>query len=283
LPRLFFFLACALIGTPAPAHDFWIQPSAFRVPPNAVLQIHLRVGHAFAGEPVARDPERIRRFSAIGPDGAQTPIPGRRGESPAGWVRLAKPGIHVIGHRTHRWVSSLEPALFEKYLREEGLEHVLAARSEKGEHGAPGREWYSRCAKSIVVVEGGEPSAYRSGFERALGMRLELIPETNPATLAPGEAFSLRLLFEGKPIPGILIRATHEQSPQEQRTARTDAHGRASFVLAQAGVWLFTGVHIIRAGTAESWKEGAAAIRPAAEADWESFWSSLTLAVADRP
>ena len=203
----------AFAAAPAAAHDFWIRPGAFRVQPNEVLRIHLRVGHAFAGDPVARDPDRIRRFTVRGPGGAEMRIAGRRGESPAGWVRLAEPGIHVIAHRTQRWVSSLEPARFEYYLREEGLEHIISARSEKGEDAAPGREWYSRCAKSIVVVEGGDPAAYQSGFDRAFGMGLEMIPETNPATLIPGAKFSLRLLFEGRPIAGVLIRATTKNLP----------------------------------------------------------------------
>lgn len=272
----------ALASLPSAAHDFWILPSAFRVAPNAPLAVHLRVGHALEREPVARDPARIRRFLAAGPDGGETQIAGRAGGTPAGWTRLAAPGYHVIGYRSQRWVSVLEAPKFEAYLKDEGLERILAIRSAGGQSAMPGREWYSRCAKSIVAVAGGREAAYRSGFDRELGMRLELIAQTDPAAFGPAGTFVLKVHFEGKPLAGALIRAVDESRRKTTVLQRSGADGRVRLKLPEGGVWLFTAVHMIEARAEDPWVEGAPATRPEDAADWESFWSSLTVELGPR-
>ena len=43
----------------------------------------------------------------------------------------------------------------------------------------PGREIFSRCAKALLVVGAGP----RTGYDRRMGMRLEIVPEANPETV----------------------------------------------------------------------------------------------------
>ena len=49
----------------------------------------------------------------------------------------------------------------------------------------------------------------------------------------------------------------------------TDAAGRALITLDNAGTWLIKGVHIIELPDTNE------------QADWESFWASLTFELAD--
>jgi uncharacterized GH25 family protein len=274
LPRALALAVTALValgGLPAAAHDFWIEPERFQAQKGAILKITLRVGDFGVGDRVQRADSRIVDFSARTPDGSK-PIVGRDGADPAGLVRLESDGTVVLGYRSNHASVELEPAKFADYLREKGLEPVLELRAQRGEDGLKAREIYSRCAKSIVRVGDG-PS---TGFDLMLGYPLELLPEKNPGDLRPSadaaalEALPVRLYFQGKPLANALVGALDLDAPkpaaglhQEPITARTDADGRASIALPHGGRWLFAAVHMIRAEN-----------NP--EAEWESFWASLT-------
>ncbi len=266
LPRSCALAAAALAASLALAHDFWVQPSAFRVAPDTLVTLDLRVGDDFPGEAVARKEERIVSFAAFGPGpgGGDTPIIGQDGKAPAGMARFREPGLYRIAYRGKPTIITLEPDKFEAYLREEGLEHIIDERAKLGESAAPGREAYARYAKSFVLV-GDVPSA---GWEKPVGLKIEIIPDTDPFALKAGGEFRCRVLLDGKPLAGLWLGARSPAQSAEVRGARTDARGHAGFVLPSEGWWLIHGVHMARARGAEG-----------AEVDWESSWASLTLEV----
>jgi uncharacterized GH25 family protein len=248
----------------AQAHDFWIEPSLFTAKPGELINVHLHVGHAFEGEPVRRQSQRIEKFIAAGPDGEKD-LPGVEGGDPAGFLRPKQPGVYVLGYRSNHARSELEAEKFESYLREEGLERISSMRSQRGDSSQPGREIYSRCAKSIVLVGDGAPPDV---CDRALGFRLEFIPPADLVTRPPVGDVTFQLLFEGKPIEGVLVRASSRREPHRELKSRTDKDGRVSFALDYDGAWLLHAVHMIEATAT-----------PDAEADWESLWASLTFAL----
>jgi uncharacterized GH25 family protein len=143
-----------------------------------------------------------------------------------------------------------------------GLERIQALRAERGATARAGRERYSRCAKTLVAVE----KADGAGFDRAVALPLELVPEDNPLLLLPGEELRVRALFHGEPLPGLTILAFERDGGSRARTL-TDAEGRARLTFDRAGSWMISGVHMWEA-------EGQ-------EADWESVWSSLTFVVGE--
>jgi len=242
----------------AVAHDFWIEPSTFRPPVPSRLTVALRVGQDFRGDPVPRDDRKIDRFVLAGPAG-ESVIPGLPGTDPAGFAPIERPGLAVIGYRSRRTSIELEAEKFEKYLTEEGLERVSKARAERGETGKPGKEVYSRCAKSLVLAGGGPTS----GFDRPLGFTLELVPEK--LAEKPGE-LPVRLLYDGRPLEGALVIAIHRDEPEKKISSRTARDGRARLLLARSGAWLVKAVHMVPAP-----KETGA--------DWESLWASLTFEI----
>jgi uncharacterized GH25 family protein len=251
------FVLLVLVAAPLNAHDFWIEPSSFRPKVPSQVRLALRVGQDLRGDPVPRDDRRILRFVLVGPEG-ESPVPGLPGTDPAGFARVERPGLYIAGYRSGRTPITLEPDKFEKYLLEEGLEGVVKARAEKKEKEKPGREVYSRCAKSLLLA-GLAPA---TGYDRALGLTLELIPEKNPEA---GE-LPVRLLYEGKPLAGALVVAISQEEPEKKLSARTDAKGRVKLRLGRKGMWLVKAVHMIPAP-----KE--------TEADWESLWASLTFEI----
>jgi uncharacterized GH25 family protein len=276
-------LACAAGAT---AHDLWIEPSSFTPVPGVRLAVRLFIGQLFEGDPFPRDPKLMLRFAVIsgsggsGGAGGETPIAGVPDTDPAGFLVAGRPGLYELVYASGHAAVQLDAAKFERYLADEGLDTVSAARARAGRSGTPAKEIFSRCAKSLIVV-GGDAGA---GSQRALaplGLVLELVPERNPYTLAAGQELPLRLLYGGRALPGAKVTALLKPRPDRQTgpaspdrqprqprqvSARTDAQGRVSLPLAEPGVWLVKAVHMIAAP-------------PGSGADWESFWASLTFAL----
>lgn len=243
------------------AHDFWIEPSTFRPAVGSDVAARLMVGQKFRGEALPRNPALIVKFVLVS-DRGETPVAGRAGAEPAGRVAISEPGLLVLGYRSLNSPLALEAAKFEEYLREEGLESVIAARVRRGESGKPSREVFSRCAKSLLSAGGGG----ESGYDRSLGFTLELIPERNPYALERGGELPVRLLYEGRPLKGALVAALPYAAPEERLSQRTDRDGRVRLRLPRVGAWLFKAVHMVPASADTG-------------ADWQSLWASLTFEI----
>jgi hypothetical protein len=222
-----------LAAPAALAHDFWIEPSTFRPMAGQMVTASLRVGKDFAGDPVPRSGELIESFTIDG-----KPVGGFEGRDPAGIMRIEKPGLAVIAYRSKGSPLELDATKFAQFLADEGITNVRA-------NGKPDRERFFRFAKALLG----------SGETRPLGWRFELVPERDPSRL--------QLLFDGKPLAGVLVTALFRDDPHVRLSARTDARGRVAFALPRSGVWLVKSVHMIPA-------------LPNSGYDWESLWASLT-------
>ncbi len=257
-PRIALLAAALLLAAPAFAHDFWIEPSTFRPAVGSTLGVGLFVGQGFRGDALPRNPAIIARFVLV-TDAGETPIGGRAAEEPAGSVRVDQPGLLLIGYRSLDSQVSLEAAKFETYLKEEGLEAVIAARAKGGHSQKPSRELFSRSAKSLVEAGGSATT----GYDRVLGLTLELVPEKNPYAMKAGDELPVRLMFEGKPLSGALVVALSRDDPEKKIAQRTNASGRVALRLPKEGAWLVKAVHMVP-------------VVGNSNADWQSIWASLT-------
>jgi uncharacterized GH25 family protein len=248
-----FSLAASVFG-----HDFWIEPSTFRPAVGSTLGVRLVVGQGFRGDALPRNPATIARFVLVTGAG-ETPVGGRAADEPAGSVRIDQPGLALIAYRSLESSVSLEAEKFEAYLKEEGLEAVIAERAKRGENRKPSRELFSRSAKSLVEA-GGSGSA---GYDRILGLTLELVPEKDPYAMKAGDELPVRLLYEGKPLSGALVVALAYDDAEKKIAQRSDRAGRVALRLPKQGVWLIKAVHMVPAAGV-------------ANAEWRSIWASLT-------
>lgn len=258
-------LTCAAFcqGTVARAHEFWIEPAAFRPATGTSLPVKLRVGEDFKGTSQPLVPGWIVDFSVSSSAGRE-PVKGFAGDDPAATLPMKTPGLRLLGYHSTRFFVDLEAGKFDQYLQDEGLESVRALRRQRGEEKANGREYYSRCAKSLVSVGDG----HGTGFDKVLGYPLELIPRANPYALAPGKSLPLLLTYQGKPLGGALVVAFTADQPARRFKARTGRDGTVTLPLDRSGRWLVKAVHMIELPDSD----------PAA--DWESFWASMTFEVA---
>jgi hypothetical protein len=166
---------------------------------------------------------------------------------------------------------------FTIYLRQQGLGEALRQRQEAGVAATqPGREAYRRCAKTLVLATQGPhlpPAAADTAFRRPLGLPLELVPEQNPYRLRPGAALTVRVLSQGQPAAGTLVRVWQVASPAPPAgappvasfTTRANAQGRVLLRVPGPGPYLVAAVRLEAAPPAL-----------AARADWLSTWASLT-------
>lgn len=247
-------LACA----PANSHEFWIEPSTFIREGGGPVGVRLCIGEGFEGWSMGRNNRRVETFIASGPDGVRAVV-GLDGADPAGAVRLIAPGTHVIAYGSNRAFTELPAAEFEQYLAEKGLDQIGAQRARQKSGNAKVHEAYSRHAKTLVQLgtRGDEV------VDRAVGLRLELVAA--PGLMrAPGrDPRSFQLLYDGKPLSGVLVVAFRPGTADAELKVRTGADGRALFRLPAAGMWRIAAVHMIPAPAGMA-------------AEWESLWASLT-------
>lgn len=232
------------------AHDFWIEPSTFRPARGASFTASLRVGEHFAGDAVPRSASLMESFIVRDSKG-ERPVSGVENRDPAGHVRLEQEGVALLGYRSKASLLETTPEKFAQFLREEGIAPVAMKSPVHREH-------FYRYAKAIVATPGSAKQGVSSVVTRPLNYRLELIPVSDPMSAAP---LDLRLLFEQKPQPGVLVVAIARETGARVE-ARTDARGRVKLTLPR-GAWLVKAVHLVPAPKASG-------------VTWESLWASLT-------
>lgn len=251
-------LGVALVTSLATAHEFWMEPSKFRVGAGEAIGVRLMVGDGFPGEVRPRDPTKLREFVMLGAKGREE-LKGIDGETPAGWVRAAEPGNHVIGYRSSATPIDMTAEKFEAYLREEGLDHVVAEREKAGETNKPVLEHFSRAAKSIVNVGG----THDEGHLAQLGYPVEITPSVDPYLARSGDALKFKVTMDGAPRAGMKVHAFFQGDVKHRLEGLTDADGVLELTLDRPGVWMLATIRMNRA------PEGSGA-------DWESIWASLT-------
>ena len=258
--QLFVVLACCCLSI-AFGHEFWIEPNEFFTRVGATIHVQVLVGENFTGERSEGKKNRLIQYrhqtTTTSEDLAPTLTGDTYGDVP---VLLKTPGTHLISFANTPKFLAMKADSFLLYLEEDGLDNAIETRKQRGETAKPSRELYQRCVKTLVQV-GKKPD---NAFAQNTGMMLEIIPLKNPYAQHPGQTAEFSVLFDGKPLAGALVRywnrdATNHVTEEQQRS---DAQGRARFKL-RAGANMVSLVRMIPNNDP-------------AEADWRSYWGSLT-------
>lgn len=259
---LAFTLATILTAAAARAHDTWLVPAKFREAAGGKVELALTSGMAYPASETAIDPARIERSGVrLGEKTAALTIGEKGKDSLALAAAIPSAGVATVFVELHPRTLDLTPEEVEEYLAEIGAPPSVRARYLAASAPRRWRETYTKHAKTFVRV--GEPAADRSWAE-PLGLAFELVPESDPTALKPGQEFVVRLLRAGKPAAGLAIGLVREGSP-EGVLRTTDDAGRATFPLPGAGRWLLR----------------ATELRPSdgKEIDWQSDFATLTFEV----
>lgn len=234
----FALFSLLLVSTPVVAHDFWIQPVRFQVETGTPLPFTFQVGHGKFRERWSNN-DRITLLGDFFERGRSDRRGDLRASGAADFVTSFTPsGLHVVGLQTNYAFSELPAVRFNDYAKEEGLALVLAARERSGSTNKPGRERYSRRAKSLIQV-GRQTAAGQTLATKPIGLKLEIVPDRNPYTLGPSRLLPLHVLYNGRRLPNATVKLTSLRSDERPlAVATTDRMGRASFRIPPTGEWL---------------------------------------------
>ena len=267
--RLFLLAAGLLAGTaPARAHDYWFEADPVAPRPGDSTAVRLWVGHHMVSEverklQLAKTPS----FRVHGTAGTTDLLAGAKDDAlPAARFTPARAGGHLVAMERNASFIELEAKKFETYLKDEGLERIVLDREKRDETEKPGRERYARCLK-LYLAAGPVPAGDET-YGRTVGHLLEIVPLRDPAALRPGDRLPVAVTFAGRPLAdaaiGLLNRSGALTGAQR---AKTDAAGRAEFVVWERGLWVVRLVHMIRAPAGDP------------QADWESTWGAYSFYV----
>lgn len=249
------------------AHEYWLEPTSFFVKPGESVAVRM-----FVGEKLKAEEERpfqssktsvFRMYSAGG--SFDLISAGRDGEVPLFTFSSAGEGTYLLAlERTWSYIT-LSPDEFENYLREEGMDYIIAERRRRGESRQEGKERYSRYLKSLIQVGQRRDRTCC----RKTGQVFEIVPTENPYEKRSGERLRVQVFFRGRPLSNKTIFADvrNGQSLKSERY-ETDSNGFASLKIGASGVWLIRAVHMERCS------------RNCEGSDWQSFWTAMTFGVS---
>lgn len=261
MKKICFFLALSLSLGIALAHEFWLQPNRFFTSPGDQISLQVLVGDSFSGERSEGRKTRIieyRHHTATGTADLTSILTGDTYGDVL--VPLNMPGTHLFSFANTPRFLSMKADSFQLYLREDGLDNVIAARQERGETEKASRELYQRCAKTLVQVGTETDRTYAKNT----GMPLEIIPARNPYDQRFGQVAEFQVLFIEKPVINALVRYWNRGvgNRLHEERQRTNSLGNVEFRL-RPGQNMISVVHMIPAENRS-------------QADWHSYWGSLT-------
>lgn len=264
---------CWMMVKPAVAHEFWIKPSAFQLQIGDTITADLVIGTDFLGTSMIYVPDQIEQFKVIATrdnttgDDFSMPITGRYGDQPAGKFTVSIPGLHIIIHQTAPIYLTYES--FEKFtdfVTEKGYTEAVTQHQQRGLSLDNITERYQRFAKSLIMV--GEAS---QNADKALGLRYEVLAETNPYRRPAPETMTVRVLADGLPVAGtqVTVFSRHNPGHVDRKNHITDAKGRIEFAVQPGRDYLVDAVRLLPI-------DDAAEPRGAV---WESLWASMVFQV----
>ena len=264
-------LSIVFIATSATAHDFWLQPQSFQTNSGVALPVTALIGHGKDRGRWEADASRIVMLKSIGPNGTADLRSAfkQRGIGPQLFPVFVETGVHVLAMQTNRASSELPAKRFNDYAKEEGLTPILEYRNRTGSVDTAGREFYSRRAKVLIRV-GASTGRTDLRTTRAIGLSLEIVPERDPYALGKSRNLPVRVIYEGKALPGATVKLTNLYSDEKPvAIVKTDSTGRAAFRIPESGAWLLNVV----------WTKP---IKGRPGADFDTIFSSLTFGYDNR-
>lgn len=260
------FLILGLLGTPALAHEFWIEPSDYTIDAQTMIRGDLVNGQDFAGGRQPYLTQRFVRFQmfALGRAGN---VPGRNGDNPALSVAPAGDGLHVIAYQSRP--ASLDYESWEKFQNFIDHKDFGDVRSQHDARGLPEsgfKEIYTRYSKSLVGVGSGAGSDQRTGLET------EIVALTNPYTDNLSGGMQFQLFYGNAPRANARFEV-FEKSPSGSVSVtfyQTDGNGRVT-VPVKSGYSYMADAVVLR--------EPSAALASSSGAAYETLWANMTWAV----
>ncbi len=247
------------------AHEYWIMPTHFFFAPGEQVSLAAMVGENYEGEKWGGGNRKItafRHYTSTGVVDEMKVIKQDTSRVDIEPLTLSQEGTHLLTFTTNSQFLSLEPQKFNEYLKDDGLEEVIAFRSKNGESGMKSRELYRRCAKVLLQV-GKKTDAT---FKVHTDLILDIKPLKNPYEYKSTDKPTFLILYDGKAYQNALVRCWHRANNKtDMQLQRSNKNGEVTFNLSGEGNYMISVVKMERLETQE--------------ANWQSTWGSLVFGV----
>ncbi|MBN8662989.1 MAG: DUF4198 domain-containing protein [Chitinophagales bacterium] len=246
------------------AHEFWLQPQRFHYQPGETAVLSIRVGENFHGEPWGNNGSLVAASKHIQPSGNIADLlkaySDKQGDSIS--VTLNEAGTHLITLQTKNKFIQLKPTEFAAYLKEDGLQLASDYRAKNKELDKDGKEFYQRSVKTIVQAG----NSISNACLQQTGLPLDIVPTIHPYTNPKENTYTI--YFQGKPLDGALVKSWVKGQDTKMTEQLSNAKGQVRFQQSIQPT-MISCVHMVRL------PEGQ-------EADWQSYWASLTFYTGGR-
>lgn len=253
-------LALAASSAKLAADDFYLVPNRS----SSGLKIGLHSGISFPDSETSTPLDKLKDVLVFS-NTLKTEVTNLKdiGSSVVGEAKVSQKGNLVVTACTVPSYIEKPVTDFEKYLRQEGLGHVLESSEGTTPLTKPVRERFSQYAKSLLLTDSNNDI-----LQRPTGMALEFVPEKNPALLRGTERLPVKVLWNGKPAVGLQVEAAYTSGEfgESRIVGRTDHDGRVWVTLGKKGLWRLHTVAMERC-------------RDTRTADFESSRATLTFEI----
>lgn len=259
-------LAIVIIAVAVHAHDLFLKLDSYFLTPDSKATVSVMNG-TFQESDAAVARDRIVNLSLLGPGlsaSSSDSVVWRAEEKKSVMeFRTGAPGTYVIGISTKTRENTRTGAEFNKFLEEDGMPDVLAARKKNNELDKGATQRYSKYVRAVFQVG----DALSDDYKRSLNHPIELIPQKNPYSLKPGDTIPVLCLLNGRPLSNQFVTAGWEPKDGKLNlvSARTDEKGIADFKLAAPGKWFVKTINMEKV------------TEPGL--DYESKWATLTFEI----
>lgn len=262
-------LILAFLATPAAAHEFWIEPLAYQVPPDGRLEAHLVNGQDFAGPKVPYLPRGFVNFLMFTDPATAAKVSGRAGDSPALQQDPLGEGLHIAVYQARN--SSVSYANWEKFqafVDHKDLGNVLPQHQARDLPEENFKEVYSRYSKSLIGVGNSAGTDFRTG------LTTEFVALTNPYTDDLSNGMRVQLFYNNAPRADVQVEVFEKNADLSVNITmyRTDANGIATIPVKPGHSYMFDSVVL---------REPAPELARRMDAVWETLWANLTFAVPE--
>ncbi|MFO8085039.1 MAG: DUF4198 domain-containing protein [Desulfobacterales bacterium] len=231
-------LALLFIANPAAAHNLWLNPGNHYPEAGETVDIGIGWGHQYPADRTDQEvkEDTVKQITAFDPDGEIVEL--ERKSASLYQLKVQKPGVYLVtaGIKTGVFTTTPEG---RKWANKKEVEHPLKCTS------------YNIIAKTLIVVGGNDKN-----LSGTAGQPLEVILLENPSKLKKGDRLPVRVLFEGKPMSGIELKAKyagfddssndgHGHGGDKKYPAETvtDEQGDAFIELKEEGSWMISLSH----------------------------------------
>lgn len=219
-------IVCFFAASPVHAHFLWLNIDNDQPGLNETVQVEIGWGHKFPKDEVIKE-GFLNQVYALDSRGAKIPL---KQISPTEFefVPIAQ-GTYMISADIHPGFLSKTTEGY-KLKPKKGLENVVSCFR------------FDIRAKAIVNVGNREIMP-----DQRVGYPLEIIPLKNPKHSKKGEIFPVKVIYDGKALASVDVRATYAGFSDQPNTfalsAMTDNEGMARIKILEKGKWLVNVIH----------------------------------------